>query len=44
VFTDNDCSYASNEVAINWNAPFVYLAAALEALQYKAGYGDNQKK
>lgn len=30
-FTDSDCSYASNEIAINWNAPFVYLAAALEA-------------
>lgn len=30
-FTDNDKSYASNEIAINWNAPFVYLAAALEA-------------
>jgi len=31
-FTDNDCSYASNEIAINWNAPMVYLSAALEAL------------
>nr|WP_229208765.1 glycoside hydrolase family 9 protein [Dyadobacter luticola] len=31
-FTDNDCSYASNEIAINWNAPMVYLAAAIEAL------------
>ncbi|MCE7070205.1 glycoside hydrolase family 9 protein [Dyadobacter sp. CY327] len=31
-FTDDDCSYASNEIAINWNAPMVYLAAALEAL------------
>ena len=30
-FTDSDCSYASNETAINWNAPMVYLAAALEA-------------
>jgi len=25
-------------VAINWNAPLVYLAAALEALQYAAGF------
>ncbi|AKD56436.1 glycoside hydrolase family 9 protein [Spirosoma radiotolerans] len=33
VYLDADCSYASNEIAINWNAPFVYLAAALEALQ-----------
>lgn len=30
-FTDHECSYASNEIAINWNAPMVYLAAALEA-------------
>ncbi|GAB3960995.1 glycoside hydrolase family 9 protein [Spirosoma harenae] len=33
VFLDADCSYASNEIAINWNAPLVYLATALEALQ-----------
>ncbi|WP_255473990.1 glycoside hydrolase family 9 protein [Pontibacter qinzhouensis] len=33
MYTDDDCSYASNEIAINWNAPLVYLAAALEALQ-----------
>ncbi|MDX1908853.1 MAG: glycoside hydrolase family 9 protein [Bacteroidia bacterium] len=32
-FTDDACSYASNEIAINWNAPMVYLAAAIEALQ-----------
>lgn len=32
-FTDHDCSYASNEIAINWNAPIVYLAGAVEALQ-----------
>jgi len=29
---DNACSYASNEVAINWNAPLVYVSAALQAL------------
>ncbi|MFD2521447.1 glycoside hydrolase family 9 protein [Emticicia soli] len=34
-FTDHVCSYASNEIAINWNAPMVYLAAAIEALQKK---------
>ncbi len=33
VYLDADCSYASNEIAINWNAPLVYLATALEALQ-----------
>jgi endoglucanase len=31
-FTDNACSYATNEIAINWNAPFAYLSGALEAL------------
>jgi endoglucanase len=34
-FVDNVCSYASNEIAINWNAPIVYLAHAIEALQTK---------
>jgi endoglucanase len=31
-FVDNDCSYASNEIAINWNAPLVYLLGAMEVL------------
>ena len=35
VYLDQDCSYASNEIAINWNAPLVYLATAIEALQSK---------
>jgi endoglucanase len=30
-FLDNVCSYASNEIAINWNAPLVYLTIAIEA-------------
>ncbi|QXD15451.1 glycoside hydrolase family 9 protein [Rhodocaloribacter litoris] len=30
-YVDDWCSYASNEIAINWNAPLVYLAAAIEA-------------
>jgi endoglucanase len=34
-FLDADCSYASNEIAINWNAPLVYVAHAIEALQDK---------
>ena len=34
-YSDTDCSYASNEIAINWNAPLVYLAGAIEALQKK---------
>jgi len=37
-YADKDCSFASNEIAINWNAPLVYLANAIEALQYKVGY------
>ena len=32
-YVDDYCSYASNEIAINWNAPFAYLVAAIEALQ-----------
>jgi endoglucanase len=31
-YTDALCSYASNEIAINWNAAAAYLAGALEAL------------
>jgi endoglucanase len=31
-YLDADCAFASNEVAINWNAPLVYVAAALQAL------------
>ena len=31
-FIDHECSYASNEIAINWNAPLVYVSAALDAL------------
>lgn len=34
-YTDSVCSYASNEIAINWNAPVAYLAGALEALYNK---------
>ncbi|WP_188765167.1 glycoside hydrolase family 9 protein [Emticicia aquatilis] len=34
-FLDVTCSYSTNEIAINWNAPMVYLAAAIEALQKK---------
>lgn len=29
-YIDDVCSYASNEIAINWNAPLVYLAFALD--------------
>jgi endoglucanase len=43
-YTDSDCSYASNEIAINWNAPLVYLANALEALQFEVVYALPPKK
>jgi endoglucanase len=31
-YLDHVCSYASNEVAINWNAPLVYVSAAINSL------------
>jgi endoglucanase len=35
-YVDDVCSYASNEVAINWNAPLVYLSGAIEAITLTA--------
>ena len=32
-FMDDQCSYSTNEIAINWNAPLVYLIMAMEILQ-----------
>ncbi|MEO8821806.1 MAG: glycoside hydrolase family 9 protein [Ginsengibacter sp.] len=37
-YADLSCAYASNEIAINWNAPMVYLSNAIEALQSELGY------
>lgn len=37
-YIDNQASYATNEIAINWNAPLVYLANAIEALQVECAY------
>jgi endoglucanase len=34
-YVDSWCSYASNEIAINWNAPLVYLLFAIENLNNK---------
>ncbi|HUS02493.1 MAG TPA: glycoside hydrolase family 9 protein [Chitinophagaceae bacterium] len=34
-YADIDCAYASNEIAINWNAPAVYLLHAIEVLATK---------
>jgi endoglucanase len=39
-YTDIACSYASNEIAINWNAPAVYLLHSIEALQYQLAYAN----
>ena len=32
-YTDQECSYASNEIAINWNAPLVYITGGICSLQ-----------
>ena len=40
-YSDNSPAYASNEIAINWNAPMVYLVNAIEALEKKVGYFKN---
>ncbi len=37
-YVDIDPAYASNEIAINWNAPLVYIANAFEALAAQAGW------
>lgn len=34
-YLDAGCSYASNEIAINWNAPLVYITGAFEALKLR---------
>jgi len=31
-FTDSQCSYSTNEVAINWNAPLFFVLGAMDAL------------
>ena len=32
-YLDTQCSYATNEIAINWNAPLVALAGGIEAVR-----------
>jgi len=39
-YSDVVGSYASNEIAINWNAPMVYLAVAIEAIYSPDGQPD----
>lgn len=31
-YVDNTCSYASNEIAINWNAPLAYISGSLQSI------------
>jgi len=42
-YVDNDNAYASNEVAIDWNAAMVYLVNAMEAMQYGLCYSIQNK-
>jgi endoglucanase len=37
-YLDDERAFASNEVAIDWNASMVYLVNAMEAMQYGLGY------
>jgi endoglucanase len=37
-YVDEECSYSTNEIAINWNTPLAFLAGALSSLS-----GDNRK-
>lgn len=37
-YIDDQESYATNEIAINWNAPLAYLVNAIEALKGDVGY------
>src|SRR5690606_13079843 len=39
-YTDDWCSFASNEVAINWNAPLVFLAAGLDTYFESNAFAD----
>ena len=36
-YVDDWCSYASNEITINWNAPLAYVAGAIEAIRSPTG-------
>ena len=34
-FLDAECSYASNEIAINWNSPLFFVLGSMDALNQK---------
>ncbi len=42
-YTDLSCSYASNEIAINWSAAFAYLVNAIQAIEIGADEGESKK-
>ena len=31
-YVDSDCSYSTNEIAINWNAPLAYITGAIQSI------------
>lgn len=37
-YTDTQCSYSTNETAINWNAPLVFLSSGLENIEMINGH------
>jgi endoglucanase len=43
IFTDEEGSYASNEIAINWNAPLVFVAGYFAAEGTNTGIGVREK-
>ena len=43
-YTDHVCSYASNEIAINWNAPLAYLVNGLNAIEARHSEGCKHHK
>ncbi|MCA0894580.1 glycoside hydrolase family 9 protein [Microbulbifer agarilyticus] len=43
-FVDHVCSFASNEIAINWNAPFAYLINGLHALESQHDQTDSDSE
>jgi len=32
-YTDSECSYSTNEICINWNAPLVFVLGAMDAMR-----------
>ncbi len=41
-YVDNQNSYASNEICINWNAPLVYIAFGIESILSESGLPQDQ--